>query len=99
MKCILIILPVVFFHATSSAQVNPGHAFQTVLKKAKIGKEVIFNHSKRDDLDSLVLIYLGKIKTKDGRTLKILTSRWYWGFAPRATSRIVIFNDKNQYLG
>jgi len=28
-----------------------------------------------------------------------LTSRWYWGTSCRATSRIVVFNSKNQYLG
>lgn len=46
-----------------------------------------------------MLNYLGKVKTKEGRVFKIITSKWYWGLSPRATSRIVVFNHKNQYLG
>jgi hypothetical protein len=79
--------------------VNYENAFQIALKRKDFGKEVSFSKTKRDNYDSLVLVYLGDIKTKKGKLLKILTSRWYWGLAPRATSRIIIFNGKNQYLG
>jgi hypothetical protein len=97
MKIIIALL--LFLPVLSYAQVNPFKAYQTVLKNAHIGKEYFFDKSKKDDLDSLVVIYLGQIVTTRGRVLKFLTSRWYWGFAPRATSRIVVFNEKNQYLG
>ena len=77
------------------------------IKYNHIGKEFSFVKSKHTKVDgkqiyyydSLVLIYLGKVRTKNGRTLKIMTSRWYWGSVPRATSRIIIFNNKNQYVG
>lgn len=91
---IILLLPVF-----SYSQVNHFKAYQTVLKNAHTGKEYFFDKSKKDDLDSLVVIYLGQIVTTRGSVLKFLTSRWYWGFAPRATSRIVVFNEKNQYLG
>jgi hypothetical protein len=99
MKRLSIILLFVFLGCmVSYAQDHPS-AFQTTLTRGEIGKEVIFNRSKEDDVDSLVLIYLGEIKTTNNKHLKILTSRWYWGSSPRATSRIIIFNGKNQYLG
>ena len=100
MKLLLLIkVSLVLLPSISLGQVNPWKQFQYVLHKAKIGKEYAFDKSKGEDHDSLVLVYLGKIVTQNGRVLKILTSRWYWGLAPRATSRIIIFNGKNQYLG
>jgi hypothetical protein len=91
---IILLLPIF-----SYAQVHHFNAYQTVIKNAHIGKEYFFDKSKKDDLDSLVVIYLGQIVTTRGKVLRFLTSRWYWGFAPKATSRIVVFNEKNQYLG
>jgi hypothetical protein len=87
------------FPILSHSQVNPFKAYKTVLQHAQVGKEYSFDKSRKDDLDSLVVVYLGKIITTKGRVLKLLTSRWYWGSAPRATSRIIVFNEKNQYLG
>jgi hypothetical protein len=84
---------------TLSAQVNPNSDRQTVLRHDKVGKLYVFDRSKKDDYDKTEITYLGKVKTKDKRVFKILISRWYWGLSPRATSRIVIFNDNNQYLG
>lgn len=37
--------------------------------------------------------------TSDGRIFKIMDSCWFWGLSHRATSRILIFNGKNQYVG
>ena len=80
------------------AQVDHKKAFQTALKRGEIGKEISISEKGKNH-DSLVLVYLGEIETKKHRHLKVLTSRWYWGLAPRATSRIIIFNRKDQYLG
>jgi hypothetical protein len=87
------------FPILSYSQVNPFKTYRAVLQHAQPGKEYFFDQSSQDDLDSLVVVYLGKIVTAKGKVLKFLTSRWYWGSVPRATSRIVIFNEKNQYLG
>lgn len=95
--CLIFILcHVVYF---SFGQVNHQRAFQLALQRDNIGKEYSFSQTKVENHDSLVLVYPGKITTANGRILKILTSRWYWGLAPRATTRIIIFNDENQYLG
>lgn len=80
-------------------QVNHKKAFRLVLEHDEIGKAISFDQTKEENYDSLVLVYIGDIKTKKGRHLKILTSRWYWGISKRGTSRIVVFNQKNQYLG
>lgn len=83
----------------ASAQVNPDKNRQAVLRHIKVGKTYIFDCSKKDDHNRTELTYLGKLKTRNGRVFKIVISRWYWGLASRATSRIVVFNDQNKYLG
>ena len=85
--------------STAFGQVDPDGDRQVVLRHDTIGKTYIFDRSKNDDYDRTELTYLGKVETKDKRVFKILTSIWIWGIAPRATSRIVVYNDKNQYLG
>jgi hypothetical protein len=83
----------------SFSQVNHQKSYRLVLEGDAIGKEYSFSQKKGSNYDSLVLIYLGDVKTDKGCVLKILTSRWYWGLSPRATTHIIIFNQKNQYLG
>lgn len=70
-----------------------------VLQKNEVGKMFIYGKWTYEGGGETHLKYLGKFSTIDGRTFKIMTSTWYWGMAKRATSRILIFNDKNQYLG
>lgn len=81
------------------AQINQIKAFRQVLERGAIGDEYAFGKKVKEQYDSLVLVYLGEIRTYEGRVLRVLTSRWYWGLAPRATNRIIIFNHRNQYLG
>ncbi|NHA04314.1 hypothetical protein G7092_10930 [Mucilaginibacter sp. HC2] len=69
---------------------------QKVLRKGIIGKEYKFVHH---DKTVSYLKYLGKAKTHDGSGYKILTSIWLWGLAHRATSRLLIYNGANQYIG
>src|SRR5215213_4681854 len=83
----------------SYGQVNHKQAFKVALEHDEVGKEISFSQTKGKNHDSLVLVYLGDIETKRGKKLKILTSRWYWALSPRATSRIIVFNQENQYLG
>jgi hypothetical protein len=59
----------------------------------------VFDDSKGEDYDRDELRYLGQITTNDQRTFKILNSCWYWGRSPRATSKILIFDGQNRYLG
>lgn len=99
MKSLILLVILAFSLTFSFSQVNYQRAFRLVLEGDAIGKEYSFGQEKGANHDSLVLIYLGDVKTDKGHVLKILTSRWYWGLSPRATSRIIIFNQKNQYLG
>ena len=87
------------FTFSAFGQVNPSKDRQLVLRYNKVGKTYIFDRSKKEDRNRTEITYLGNLKTKDGRIFKILISRWYWGPVPRAASRIVVFYNKNQYMG
>jgi len=91
-------------------QINPMGIRQKVLRKNIIGREFIFNNSKwvpyidnkykfSYEYDSTVLKYLGTLKTKTGRVLKVLTSKWYFGSGLHGSTRILVFDNKNKYLG
>lgn len=84
---------------TAFGQVNPNSDRQVVLRHNNVGKTYVFDRSKKDYYNRTEITYLGKLRTNDGHVFKILISRWYWGLSPRATSRIVVCNNKNQYLG
>lgn len=85
--------------AISFSQTNDKDEYEVVLMNKQIGKEFTFSKNKAGDYDSLVLVYLGQIKTKKGEVLKVMTSRWYWGLSPRASTRVIVFNAKNKLLG
>jgi len=70
-----------------------------VLKKAIIGKEFKFGKWNEEDGTETRLKYLGTLKTEKGKVYKIMNSIWIWGLSKRATNRILIFNQENQYLG
>ena len=102
-----ILLFSIFLSVKIFGQVDHAKAYQIVLRRNQVGKTCSFSQSKEilfsktwlRDYDSLALVYLGTIKTKKKKTLKFLTSRWYWNTSPRATSRIIVFDEKDQYLG
>jgi hypothetical protein len=87
------------FTFAAFAQKNPGKDWETVLGRNKVGKKYVFNRSKKGHYNQTELTYLGKIKTNDGRTFKVLTSTVFFGNSPAATNKIVVFNNKNQYVG
>ncbi|MBA0883911.1 hypothetical protein [Flavobacterium undicola] len=70
-----------------------------VLKKDIIGKEFTFGKWNEEVTSETRLKYLGTVKTEKGKVYKIMNSIWIWGLSKRATNRILIFNQKNQYLG
>lgn len=72
---------------------------EQVLNKRIIGKEFLF---KQDDNNVTKLKYLGSINTKKGETLQFLTSIFLFGVfedSKRASCRILVYNDRNKYLG
>jgi hypothetical protein len=82
-----------------TGQVNDRSIRQDVLKKGIVNKLFVFGKWKEKGETETHLKYLGKVTTKAGRTLKIMNYCFFWGLSKRATSRILIFNDRNQYVG
>lgn len=67
-----------------------------VLRLNHIGKTYKFN---TEDNTVTYLRFLGCIQTIEGKNYKILTSIWKWGLSQRATSRILVYTDKDKYIG
>src|SRR4051812_46733511 len=67
-----------------------------VLKSNSVGHEFIF---KTEDRSTTHLTYLGWLSSKKGVHFKIMNSVWLWGQAHRATSRVLIFDKNDKYLG
>lgn len=80
-------------------QTNDSSIRQQVLEKDIVDSSFIFGKWTKDGETETHLKYLGKVITKDHRILKIMNSCWIWGLSHRATNRILIYNNKNQYLG
>ena len=81
------------------AQIDNESKHQKVLQKNIKDSMYVFGKWSEDGGTESHLKYLGLVKTKKGKVYKIITSSWYWGLSHRATSRIYIYNEKNQYLG
>jgi hypothetical protein len=87
------------FAICSNAQVNDHIIQQKVLKEAIVDSLFIFGKWTEKGGTETHLKYLGQVKTKHGQTYKILNSSWFWGLAHRATSRILVFNSNDKYVG
>jgi hypothetical protein len=94
-----VILLLLFFSKLSFGQIDDSKFRIIVLKKNIIGKEFTFGKCDQKSGHETILTYLGSVKTKKGKTYKIMNSIWTWGMSCRETSRILIFNDQNQYVG
>lgn len=81
-----------------SGQIEDDSIRQVVLNKNKIGVEYKFGEWQESGETETWLIYLGEIKSTKG-TYKIMTSCWIWGLSQRATSRILVFDEKQVLLG
>lgn len=97
-RAILLILVFLFATKSISAQRNAktNDIRLQVLRLNHIGKIYKFN---TEDNTVTHLRFLGRIYTIDGKNYKILTSIWIWGLSQRATSRILVYTDKNKYVG
>lgn len=99
LRILFIVLALSFAALISSGQVNDNSIRQQILKKGIIDSLFSFGKWTKEGETETHLRYLGKVKTKHGRTFKIVSSIWFWGPSHRATSRILIFNNKNEYIG
>ena len=79
-------------------QVNDDSLRQIVLNNNVTDSLYIFGQWNATDGTETHLRYLGTIRSSEGK-YKIMTSSWLWGLSKRATSRILVFNEKNGYIG
>ena len=89
----------ILFVFSAFVQDNDTNMRQQVLDKGIIDSVFVFGKWTKESQTETQLKYLGKVTTKAGQTFKIMNSIWLWGLSERATSRILIFNFKNQYVG
>lgn len=90
---------ILLFSFSIKGQVNDNEIRQQVLEKDLVDSLFIFGKWSNSGQTETHLKYLGKVSTTEGSVFKIMNSCWFWGLSHRATSRILIFNDKNQYVG
>jgi hypothetical protein len=74
-------------------------ARQLVLSQDQVDSLFIFGKWNKNGGTETHIKYLGSVQTNDGRTFKVLNYTWHWGLSHRATTRILFYNEKNQYLG
>jgi hypothetical protein len=84
---------------SSKGQVNDETIRQQVLEKGIVDSLFIFGKWTENGGTETHLKYFGQLKTKSRQTFKIINSIWLWGLSHRATSRLLVFNNKNQYVG
>ena len=96
---LIILISIVSFTIKAMGQVNDNFIRQQVLKENIVDSLFVFGKWTIIGGTETHLKYLGQVMTSDGRIFKIMDSCWFWGLSHRATSRILIFNGKNQYVG
>lgn len=89
----------IFFFIFGVSQTNDNYLINKVFTENQIGKEFVFGNWNENGETETHLTYLGEVKTDKGKIHKIMNSSLIWGLSGRATNRILIFNQKNQYLG
>ncbi len=85
------------FHLLSFSQTNEDSLRSLVLHKNIPDSTFTYGKWNVKNGQQLTLNYLGEIKSET-QVFKVMTSFLIWG-AKRGTSRIIIFNQKNEYLG
>lgn len=95
----LLILTLIFSKIPSNGQVNDQKIRTQVLEKEIVDSLFIFGKWTENGRTETHLKFLGQTITKKGQTFKVVNSIWFWGLSKRATSRILIFNEQNQYVG
>ncbi len=70
-----------------------------VLAENVLDSTYVFDRSQEGDVDIIQLRILGYFTLEDGRCIKVLSSTWIWGTEDNGTARIMIFTEKNRFLG
>lgn len=80
------------------AQVNDDAIRQIVLENNIKDSLYVFGEWNEKDGTETHLKYLGILETQRG-SFKIMTSCWLWGLSKRATNRLLIFDEEDNYIG
>ncbi len=98
-KCTVINIVLFLISISVNGQVKDSKIRQDVLAKGVIDSLYIFGKWAAKGQSETHLKYLGIVKNKNGKIFKVINSSWFWGISKRATSRILIFNNRNKYVG
>ena len=79
-------------------QVNDDSIRKVVLNNNITDSLYVFGKWEEIEGTETHLRYLGTIKSPAGE-FKILTSSWFWGLSKKATNRVLVFDEKNNYIG
>jgi len=82
-----------------NGQVNDSAIRCQVLEKGLVDSLFVFGTWTENGQTETHLKYLGQVTTTEGKTLKVMNSIWIWGASRRATTRLLVYNDKNEYVG
>ena len=100
MKVILIIVFFTLgFSRTSVVQGQAPNEWLKVLRAGRINKEFIFDNPKDGVADKAWLKYLGVVSSKKGARYKVLSFISVHGISFRGTTKVLIFDTDNKYLG
>jgi hypothetical protein len=70
-----------------------------VLQANSIGKDFEYDLTGQEGCSKTKLTYLGIISTSKNKKYKLLNSFFVTGYSCRGISRLVVYDDKNNYLG
>jgi hypothetical protein len=96
---LIFIFSFAFLYQVANGQIKEKKIRSQALKKSIVDSLFVFGKWSTKGATETDLKYLGQLTTKAGKTFKILNSIWFLGFSHRATSRILIFNANNGYVG
>ncbi|MFL9844866.1 hypothetical protein [Flavobacterium rhizosphaerae] len=94
---LLFLLLFLIYSSAVFSQINEYNIRKIVLEKNIADSLFVFGSWEKNESE-FHLKYIGIITSPEGN-YKIITSVWYWGLSHRATTRILIYSDRNKYLG
>lgn len=83
----------------ASSQVNEDGLWLKVLQAAVVDSDFVFGHWVDTRQTETHLRYLGQFVTDDNGCFKVVNSVRLWGLSRRATSRVLMFDCENRYVG
>ncbi len=99
MRLTSVVILTLFLVNAAFAQRTSAELRKLVLEQNVVDSTYTFDRSYPPDLDIIQLTLLGDIKLSNDQSVKILNSAWTWGADTTTTSRIIILDQDNNFLG